>query len=152
MENASDALKIAFAVFAFIIALSITFYLITSTKEAADNILWHSDNRNYWSHTEGNEQKIVGVDTVIATLKNRGTQSAYVIVKDGSNEYTYKINEQDDKKVNTFIKDNIGKTDKYIETVREIVTDGVYRVGNDGTRISVKPGGSTRTYIIYEKI
>ena len=38
MENATDALKIAFAAFIFIVALSIVFSLMTKIKATADII------------------------------------------------------------------------------------------------------------------
>lgn len=53
MENASDALKIAFAVFVFIIALSIVFSLISKVKETADAILVYSDKTTYYDWIEG---------------------------------------------------------------------------------------------------
>lgn len=54
MENASDALKMAFAVFVFIIALSTVFSLISQVKETADAILINSDRTTYMEAMEGN--------------------------------------------------------------------------------------------------
>ena len=151
MENAADALKIAFAVFVFIAALSITFHLLTETKETADTILKYSDIENYLNKTTGSERRIVGIDTVISTLKNRADQASFVtIIENGSSE-TYKISAADDARVEDFIKSHIGSTNKYQETIREIVTNGVYYIGEDGTRVYAQQGGTTRRYIVYEK-
>ena len=54
MENATDALKMAFAIFVFIISLSIVFSLISHAKETADKILFYSDKTNYYNWETGN--------------------------------------------------------------------------------------------------
>lgn len=53
MENTTDALKMAFAIFVFIIALSIVFSLIGKVKETADSILFYSDKTNYYEWDTG---------------------------------------------------------------------------------------------------
>lgn len=53
MENAADALKMAFAVFVFIIALSIVFSLIGNVKETADTVLYYADKTNYYEWETG---------------------------------------------------------------------------------------------------
>ena len=57
MENSVDALKMAFAVFMFIVALSIIFSLLTKTKDTADVILFYSDKTNYYDWEEGSTEK-----------------------------------------------------------------------------------------------
>jgi len=54
MENASDALKMAFAIFVFVIALTIVFSLISKVKETADAILVNSDKTTYYEWETGN--------------------------------------------------------------------------------------------------
>lgn len=59
MENATDALKMSFAVFVFIIALSIVFSLISQAKETADAVLFYSDKTSkyyekYYDWVTGN--------------------------------------------------------------------------------------------------
>ena len=73
MENATDALKMAFAVFVFVIALSTVFSLMTKTKEVADTVLWYSDKTNYYDLTDEktDEGRIVGEDTVISALQTQ---------------------------------------------------------------------------------
>lgn len=46
MENVTDALKMAFAIFIFIFALSLAFSTITKAKEVADIVLWANDKTN----------------------------------------------------------------------------------------------------------
>lgn len=65
MENVSDALKMAFAIFVFIIALSMVFFLLTEVKTTADSILFASDKTNYFEWETGSLEngRIVGIDT-----------------------------------------------------------------------------------------
>ena len=57
MENAADALKMAFAIFVFIVALSIVFSLIGKVKETADAVLANSDKTNYYQYAYGKNVK-----------------------------------------------------------------------------------------------
>ena len=54
MENAADSLKIAFAIFVFIMALSMVFSLISTIKETADEVLFISDKTNFYDWETGN--------------------------------------------------------------------------------------------------
>ncbi len=53
MENAADALKMAFAIFVFILALVIVFSMIGRIKDTADEILFYSDETNYYDWVSG---------------------------------------------------------------------------------------------------
>ena len=152
MENVSDALKMAFAIFIFIIALSIVFFLLSEIKNTADSIMFDSDKTNYFQWETGSLEngRIVGIDTVISTLKNYTKQSTYVIIEDssGSTEYNFSTTKEE---IENFINSNIKKTDQYLENIREITIGGKYMVAPDGTRVTIQPG-TTRTYVIYTKI
>lgn len=54
MENAADALKMAFAIFVFIMALSMVFSLISTIKETADEVLFITDKTNFYDWEIGN--------------------------------------------------------------------------------------------------
>ena len=149
MENATDALKMAFAVFVFIIALSISFYLLTQSKETADTVLFNSDKTNYYGHMEGSSTEYgreVGVDTILATLMKY--QYENVVVKVDDKIYGYPV---DFTEIEEFKDANLGKNDIYIETIQVVTTEGRYRVADDGTKITVDPNGRERVYIIYTK-
>lgn len=77
MENAVDAIKIAFAVFVFVIALSVTIYMFTQAKTTSDLVLQASDVSEYMEYVEledtqntatKNGDRIVGLETIIPTL------------------------------------------------------------------------------------
>ena len=72
MENAVDALKIAFAVFVFIVAISLVMYMFTQARETADIVLASSDVTEFMDYVEvsdtDGEDRIVGLETIIPTL------------------------------------------------------------------------------------
>lgn len=72
MENAVDALKIAFAVFVFIIAISVSIYMFTMVGETSDIVLSSSDITEFMDYTEISDMigddRIVGLETIIPTL------------------------------------------------------------------------------------
>lgn len=65
MENAADALKMAFAIFVFVIALSIVFSLIGHVKETADAVLFYTDKTNFY------EEKVGDVGTPEGEIRKR---------------------------------------------------------------------------------
>ena len=72
MENAVDAMKIAFGVFVFTMALSITMYMFTMARETSDAVLQRSDVTTLMEYVETSnmigEERIVGLETIIPTL------------------------------------------------------------------------------------
>lgn len=79
MENAVDALKLAFAVFVFVMALSLAMYMFTQARETADIVLQSSDITEFMDYTSlenviegtttvGGNERIVGLETIIPTL------------------------------------------------------------------------------------
>ncbi|MBO5413929.1 MAG: hypothetical protein J6A29_06635 [Clostridia bacterium] len=72
MENAVDALKIAFAVFIFVMALTVSIVSFNNAKSTADVILYTKDKTNYYEYEtaigKASENRIVGLETVIPTL------------------------------------------------------------------------------------
>ena len=72
MENAVDALKIAFAVFIFVVALSLAMFMFTQARETADIVLSSSDVTEFMDYIEVadtvGEDRIVGLETIIPTL------------------------------------------------------------------------------------
>ena len=146
MENAADALKIAFAIFVFIIALSIFFSLITKVKDTADSILISSDKTNYYEWTEGTLEngRLVGEDTVIAALYNSSDDLTRVIIQKGGEQ----IYPSSNRNIREVIEEKLSDGTIYLENIVEVVTGGTYRVGEDGTKITIRPG-TTKTYIYY---
>lgn len=107
MENAVDALKIAFAVFVFVMALSLAMYMFTQARETADIVLASSDITEFMDYTtiesvqegityEGTD-RIVGLETIIPTLYRYYKENYTVIFLDSDGSpmelYTTQTNE-----------------------------------------------------------
>lgn len=91
MENAVDALKIAFAVIVFVIALSIGMYMFTQAKVTSDIVLQKSDITEFMEYTEVENyeegvDRIVGLETIIPTLYKYYKENYTVIFRDSNDQ------------------------------------------------------------------
>lgn len=149
MDNAADALKMAFAIFVFIMALTIVFSMIGKIKDTADTVLYYSDKENYMEHTYGDlsEGRIVGAETVIAALYNTSNDLTNITIIDEHGNTIYPSSDS----IQDVIKSELNEEGQYKERIVEITTAGVYRTAADGTRVTVRPGDK-KVYIYYTKI
>lgn len=162
MENAVDALKIAFGVLVFVIALTVAFALLSQAKATSDIMLFASDKTNYYTYSnkaENTEGRIVGADVVISSLYRYYKESVVVRVYDGTtligdfNTETDKGLSQRErkKKVNDWIKENSNTLKgQFLETFDEVKKGGKYIVEDDGSELTVQ-SGQTSIYITYTK-
>ena len=112
MENAVDALKIAFAVMVFTIALSLAMATFSQARETSETVLFMNDKTNYYEYDEigtatdmgdytqyevrqvdgstitYTDKRIVGIETVIPTLY-RYYKENYIVVFDGIDKPLY---------------------------------------------------------------
>lgn len=160
MENAVDALKIAFAVLIFVIALTITFSIISQAKSTADAVLFYNDKTNLRTEKvaieNANGGKKVGIAEVISTINRCKTENLSVTVKDSTGEYVF--DKADNKKyinasdltneIYKFIKQHTGDV-TYREYFSEVVYSGTYIV-EEGITL-VEASGSSKIYITYEE-
>lgn len=76
MENAVEALKMAFAVMAFMLALSVSIISFNKVKKTSDIVLYAKDETNYYDYYQNYngekgkaaENRVVGLETIIPTL------------------------------------------------------------------------------------
>ena len=72
MENAVDALKMAFAIFVFTMALSLSIFMFNKAKATSDEVLASSDVTRFMEYIESSQmigdERIVGLETIIPTL------------------------------------------------------------------------------------
>lgn len=159
MENAVDALKIAFAVFIFVLSLSIAFMAFSQAAQTSNKMLFASDPTNYYRYTGKVPEngRIVTADVVISSLYRYYKESIVVNIADNSgiiqetfNTATDGLNSQERRKqrVEGYVKDKLGKDAKYLETFQEVTKNGKYAVGEDGTVIT-EEAGQTSIYITY---
>lgn len=162
MENATDALLMAFAVLVFVVALSVTFSTLAQAKSTADVVLFYSDRENFQTPLKDdttnvqNGGRTVGVDTVIATISRCIKENFTVrINEDTDDEYEYifeySIDSKDkiQQKISEFISTHIGTDSKYRETYVEVTISGTTYTAEDGTILEENVG--KKLYITYEK-
>lgn len=72
MENASEALKIAFGVMMFVLALTLSLTSFSQATQAVESITYMSDRETTYTYVKpaSNSNRIVGVETIIPTMYN----------------------------------------------------------------------------------
>lgn len=159
MENATDALLMAFAVLIFIIALSVTLSTLSNAKSTADIVLFYSDRENFQTLLPSDPEnikdggRVVNVDTVIATIERCSKEKfAVKIIEDTNTVYNFEYDIQNENEIkdeiNRFIKEHKGTT--YRETYVEVTTSGTTYIGEDGTQLEEDVG--KKIYITYKKV
>lgn len=140
MENASDALKMAFAVLMFVVALSLAFSSLTKARETTDAVLWFSDKTNYYDWEAGSLQngRVVSEETVISALCNFESSNTRVIIERDGIITEFKPIETDETVKENFIK-TLNQGHEYLENIMEITVGGKYKVAEDGTKIIQNP-------------
>lgn len=157
MENATEALLMAFAVLIFIIALSVTLTTLSQAKSTADIVLFYSDRENFQTSLKDDPENVanggrtVDVNTVIATIARCAKEKFSVKIIDGTEIYNFEYDIQTEEQIETEISDFIKNHDgqKYRETYVEVTTSGTTHIGEDGTQLEENVG--KKIYITYEK-
>ena len=68
MENAAEALKMAFGYLMFVLALTMSISSFSQARETIDAIITMKDRETEYTYVEAKEQKIVGVETIFPTM------------------------------------------------------------------------------------
>lgn len=167
MENATNALLMAFAVLIFIIALSVTLTTLSQAKSTADIVLFYSDRENFQTpmqydalnYEDGG--RTVGADTVIATIARCAKEKFSVKIIEDEKTYIFEYDIQTETEIKTeidrFIQEHTGTHTgtSYRETYVEVTTSGKTYFGvdetgtKDGTQLEEDVG--KKIYIIYTK-
>lgn len=159
MEDAADALKIAFAVFVFVIAITLTFALTSQAKDTADYVLYYNDETNFYDHTySADTNRQVSFSEVISTLYRFYKESICVTVNLGPSNVTtfdlsnssYTNEAQIEKELGDYIEGTLSsyKDKKFKEEFVEVPISGIYETGEDGTQITLSSGGN-KLYVTY---
>lgn len=129
MENAVDALKIAFAVFVFAIAVALTFSIVGQARATSDVILALNDKTNAYEYVDANEtnasekDRIVGFETILPTIYRYAKEQYAVTIlkKDGTPIVRYDLyTEGFMGDWNEIIKQqNIGKDDQRFDEIKQ---------------------------------
>ena len=90
MENAVQALKMAFAVIVFVLALSVAMHTFSLARQTADVMITRADETSYYEYQEytksgkASENRIVSFETIIPTLYKYSKERYKVIFKEGT--------------------------------------------------------------------
>lgn len=175
MENATDALKIAFAVFVFVIAITITFSLVSQAKSTADTVLFYADKTSYYDIDPIKSKltnRTVSISDVISTLNRYGKESVAVTVNLGEKSFYFdiggnttvllenvvKINSAKDREENLKVfkqnyLDPLPENTEFIEEFVEVQISGIIETGADDTEIVVSSEtGADGTEIIVSSV
>lgn len=137
MENATKALEMAFAVFAFIIALTLFFMVSNQAKAVSDFVLYLTDNTNFLETKEEDsslkEGRKVGLETIIPTLYRYAKENYKVKI------YTKPYNENYNSATDTWINGStedmelIQVFDTEIEVfIKQVVPSNINQYVDDG--------------------
>ena len=92
MENAIDAIKMAFGMIVFVIAMSATMYLFNSASATSKVLLYAADKTNYYDNIEVADEnitnRVVNVETIIPTLYRYFKENFAVQIYDKSGKLT----------------------------------------------------------------
>lgn len=92
MENAVEAIKMAFAVMVFVIALSVSMISFNKAKATSDVVLYAKDETNYYDYEgatgKAAENRIVGIETIIPTLYKYYKENYTVVFRTGNYDST----------------------------------------------------------------
>ncbi len=124
MEDAVDALKMAFSVFVFVLALAIVFAMFSQAREVSDIVISRTDNTFFASYVEAGENdsgRVVGIETVIPTLYRYYKEKTSIDIVEGS-----QIKEKFDEEIEKIVS---SRADNY-ETYKDLYPDGTPWLGN----------------------
>lgn len=83
MENAVDALKMAFAVLVFVIALTTSMMAFGQARETSEKVFYMTDKTNFYDYVldkKDSEYRIVSSETIIPTLYRYYKENFNVII------------------------------------------------------------------------
>ena len=87
MENASEALIMAFGVLIFVIALTVAMNSFNQVKRVSDIVLYSADETNYYDYQgatgKASQNRIVGLETIIPTLYKYYKENYSVLFRKG---------------------------------------------------------------------
>lgn len=166
MENAADALKIAFALLVFATAITTLFMLTSKSRATADAVFHYADDTNYYEHTDAIEtNREVTVSDVITTLYRYYQESLSVTIKfKNGEEKVFDLQRESntntkaiEEKLGDFIVNEaklvgVNSSKTFLETFVEVPTSGMYIVDEqEGSEFTLS-AGSKKVFITYEEI
>ena len=153
MENAAEALKMAFGYLMFVLALSISISSFSQARETIDAIITIKDRETEYTYVEAQDKKIVGVETIVPTMYKAYKENFRIIFlqyTDTTKTETkpfplyYSVD-----KYNSSLKTEIN----YIDLEQEVFADAQEAIDHLNIILGKKPSNTTDKYynqFIYE--
>jgi len=114
MENAAEALKMAFAIILLVLALSVSMFLFSKARSTAQVLLQRSDPTEYYDYINYTKadlsgNRVVGFETIIPTLYKYDKENYEIAFKKGTLNANGSVEITDDLPVyySTITKENI---------------------------------------------
>ena len=156
MENGIEALKLAFSVLLFVIALTVAFTTYSQAKHTGDIVLRYSDREYFQELQDYNKgeyedgARTVDKNTVIATIARCIKEKFTVKIIDGSKIYNFEYDTKTTEDIKKEFKKFINECEKtyFKETYVETVVGGKVYQGEDGTKL--EENANEKLYITYE--
>lgn len=138
MEDAAEALKMAFSVFAFIIALGLAFTTFNQSKRVSDIVISASDRTYIEAYTEADIEKnkdgrIVGAETVIPNLYRYYKEKYSIEIAHGNENNRIIENVFDLDTEQQYRDGKVGKYEKYKDsttTYDTLYPSGIHWIGS----------------------
>lgn len=101
MENASDALKIAFGIAVFMLAFTILFQTVSLARRVAESLITEADKTTYYEYYESdmnsvdiNGNRIVTLEDMIPTFYRYFTESSAITIIDENGDIVTRFDRQ----------------------------------------------------------
>lgn len=99
MDNAVDALKIAFAMLVFVMAITVSITAFDQAKATSDEVFYMADKTNFYEYTSDDkipDGRIVSIETIIPTLYRYYKENFNVIIldKEGKEVCTFNLEKE----------------------------------------------------------
>lgn len=126
MEDAVDALKMAFSVFSFVLALVIVFSMFSQAREVSDIVISKTDNTYFakYEFPDGSTNgRTVGIETIMPTLYRYYKEKFSIDIISDTSSLDTKSNEKFDIDVERAVFNGTTKYDN-------LYSDGIVWLGN----------------------
>lgn len=145
MENAAEALKMAFGYLMFVLALTISISSFSQARETIEAVITMKDRETEYTYVEAQDKKVVEIETIIPTIYKAYKENFRIIfyksyVDENNNEPYYLYYSVD--KYNSNIKTPIN----YIDLEQEILADSQEAIEHIDILLNKRPTDVNNKY------
>lgn len=131
MENGADALKIAFAIMMFVMALSLSISSLSQANYAVTSIISLNDRETNYNYVEpsSNNTRIVGVETVVPTMYRAYKENFKIYFYANNSGTPFEIYQNENGDIVNYIDGSevFGNAEEAVNHLNQILEEGLYR-------------------------